>query len=115
MGDSAKFGDRSMTRKNKKGLKLGPAPVQETPNSLADKFETLELEAELKLGLTAEDLQIINELGAGNGGTVSKVMHKATKMVMARKVRLTFPPLLESPGGGSVSLIRHLRHFRLFA
>ncbi|RPA73647.1 Pkinase-domain-containing protein [Ascobolus immersus RN42] len=86
MGDSAKFGDRSMTRKNKKGLKLGPAPVQETPASLADKFETLELGAELKLDLRAEDLQVINELGAGNGGTVSKVMHKASKMVMARKV-----------------------------
>ena len=28
----------------------------------------------------------MKELGAGNGGTVSKVMHAATKVVMAKKV-----------------------------
>jgi hypothetical protein len=28
----------------------------------------------------------LKELGAGNGGTVSKVMHASTKVVMARKV-----------------------------
>lgn len=34
-----------------------------------------------------EDLEIINELGAGNGGTVSKARHIPTGAIMARKVR----------------------------
>ena len=34
----------------------------------------------------AEDLIVLRELGHGNGGTVSKVQHAATKVIMARKV-----------------------------
>lgn len=33
-----------------------------------------------------EDLEILHDLGAGNGGTVTKVWNKKRKCVMARKV-----------------------------
>jgi len=49
---------------------------------------TLELGVEFKLDLRAEDLKTIRPLGAGNGGTVSKVMHIPTKTIMAKKVRV---------------------------
>ncbi|RKP05393.1 kinase-like domain-containing protein [Thamnocephalis sphaerospora] len=45
----------------------------------------LEIGVELKLDLRPEDLQVIEELGAGNGGTVSKVMHMPTRVIMAKK------------------------------
>jgi mitogen-activated protein kinase kinase len=38
------------------------------------------------LDLKADELVVLRELGAGNGGTVSKVEHPATKIIMARKV-----------------------------
>ena len=41
---------------------------------------------EFRLDLRAEDLIVLKDLGAGNGGTVSKVQHAATKVIMARKV-----------------------------
>jgi mitogen-activated protein kinase kinase len=46
----------------------------------------LEIGVEFKLDLRAEDLEVVNELGAGNGGTVSKVRHIPTGAIMARKV-----------------------------
>lgn len=47
---------------------------------------TLEIGIEFKLDLRQEDLKVISELGFGNGGTVSKVMHLPTKTIMAKKV-----------------------------
>lgn len=47
----------------------------------------LEIGIEYRLDLKREDLEVMKELGAGNGGTVSKVRHMATGTVMARKVR----------------------------
>ncbi|CRK48751.1 hypothetical protein BN1723_020639, partial [Verticillium longisporum] len=41
---------------------------------------------EYKLDLKQEDLEVLKELGSGNGGTVSKVRHVLTGTVMARKV-----------------------------
>jgi len=38
--------------------------------------------------LTHEDFDNLGDLGAGNGGVVTKVRHKLSKLVMARKVRL---------------------------
>ena len=38
--------------------------------------------------LRDEDLERIQELGAGNGGVVLKVNHKPTNLVMARKVSI---------------------------
>lgn len=92
------FGARTLKRKNVKGLALSapPAPKQQTPadndphgfGSIGHgaQADTLEIGLEFKLDLKSEDLIVIKELGAGNGGTVSKVMHATTKVVMARKV-----------------------------
>ena len=55
-------------------------------NQESERTDTLEIGLEFKLDLRSEDLVVLKELGAGNGGTVSKVMHATTKVVMARKV-----------------------------
>ena len=91
---------RTLGRKNVKGLALTPAPkVAPAPsagdaqipgalgNSVA-RSDTLEIGVEFKLDFKTEDLIVLKELGAGNGGTVSKVMHAATKVIMAKKVFL---------------------------
>lgn len=86
------FGARTLKRKNVKGLALNkPAP----PPARKDNHDEqqgdgqsaqLEIGIEYKLDLKREDLEVLKELGAGNGGTVSKVRHIATGTVMARKV-----------------------------
>ncbi|KAH7412049.1 kinase-like domain-containing protein [Phaeosphaeria sp. MPI-PUGE-AT-0046c] len=90
------FKPKTMKRKNLKGLALSapppkPAPSAgdaQVPGGIAndDKQDTLEIGVEFQLDLKAEDLIVLRELGSGNGGTVSKVQHAATKVVMARKV-----------------------------
>ncbi|KAK2736186.1 MAP kinase kinase (MEK) [Myotisia sp. PD_48] len=93
------FKARTLKRKNVKGLalksasKIGPNTADgdvQIPgalgNSESTRTDTLEIGLEFKLDLRSEDLVILKELGAGNGGTVSKVMHASTKVVMARKV-----------------------------
>lgn len=90
------FKTKTMKRKNVKGLALSapaPRPAQPaTPDGESiggqdgGRADTLEIGVEFRLDLKSEDLQVIKELGAGNGGTVSKVMHTATKVVMARKI-----------------------------
>lgn len=57
-------------------------------NKLSEQLATLELGVEFKLDLKNEDLQVLDELGSGNGGTVSRVLHVPTKAVMAKKVLL---------------------------
>lgn len=42
-------------------------------NKLSEQLATLELGIEYKLDLKNEDLTTLSELGAGNGGTVTKV------------------------------------------
>lgn len=93
------FKARTLKRKNVKGLALS-APPSKTPNpsegdsqipgalgnSESNRADTLEIGLEFKLDLRSEDLIVLKELGAGNGGTVSKVMHATTKVIMARKV-----------------------------
>ncbi|KAF9728721.1 hypothetical protein PMIN01_13101 [Paraphaeosphaeria minitans] len=96
MADSA-FKTKTMKRKNVKGLALSapppkPAPSAgdaQAPGGLGqddNRTDTLEIGVEFRLDLKAEDLIVLRELGAGNGGTVSKVQHAATKVVMARKI-----------------------------
>jgi mitogen-activated protein kinase kinase len=63
---------------------IRPEPVV---SDLSEQMATLELGVEFKLDLRQEDLKTIERLGAGNGGTVSKVMHIPTKTIMAKKVR----------------------------
>lgn len=38
--------------------------------------------------LSVEDFENLGELGAGNGGVVTKVLHKRSGLIMARKVRI---------------------------
>ncbi|KAJ5798168.1 Dual specificity protein kinase FUZ7 [Penicillium pulvis] len=93
------FKPRTMKRKNVKGLALNAAPKPaanasdgdaQVPgaigNSESNRTDTLEIGLEFRLDLRSEDLVTLKELGAGNGGTVSKVMHASTKVVMARKI-----------------------------
>ncbi|KAF2133833.1 kinase-like protein [Dothidotthia symphoricarpi CBS 119687] len=91
------FKTKTMKRKNVKGLALSapppkPAPSAgdaQVPGGLAnsqDRPDTLEIGVEFRLDLKADDLIVLRELGHGNGGTVSKVQHSATKVIMARKV-----------------------------
>lgn len=91
---------RTMGRKNFKGLGLSSAPKvppapsagdAQIPGALGNnvaRSDTLEIGVEFKLDFKTEDLIVLKELGAGNGGTVSKVMHAATKVIMAKKVNL---------------------------
>ncbi|KAJ5116449.1 hypothetical protein N7456_000797 [Penicillium angulare] len=93
------FKARTLKRKNVKGLALNAAPKPtanasegdaQVPgavgNSESNRSDTLEIGLEFRLDLRSEDLVTLKELGAGNGGTVSKVMHASTKVVMARKI-----------------------------
>lgn len=93
------FKPRTMKRKNVKGLALNGAPKAasnpseqdaQAPGAMGNaepsRSDTLEIGLEFKLDLRSEDLITLKEVGAGNGGTVAKVMHATTKVVMARKV-----------------------------
>ncbi|KZF19000.1 kinase-like protein [Xylona heveae TC161] len=92
------FKARTLKRKNVKGLALnasqpkpsapsaGDAQIPGALGNSIDRPDTLEIGVEFRLDLRSEDLIVLKELGAGNGGTVSKVVHAATKVVMARKV-----------------------------
>ncbi|KAI5290541.1 MAP kinase kinase (MEK) [Ascosphaera atra] len=105
------FQARSLKRKNVKGLALNAAATARPPLNRCDSNSTgqtkdgtdsaadditggyngmtsgeLEIGLEFKLDLRSEDLVVLKDLGAGNGGSVSKVMHASTKVVMARKV-----------------------------
>ncbi|KAK4645359.1 MAP kinase kinase (MEK) [Podospora bellae-mahoneyi] len=84
------FAPRSMKRKNVKGLALTPAAPKPPPTAEnarpKGEDEQLEIGIEFNLDLKPEDLEIIKDLGAGNGGTVSKVKHIPTNTVMARKI-----------------------------
>lgn len=92
------FKARTLKRKNVKGLALSaptpksPAPSAgdaQIPGAIGNdsaRPDTLEIGVEFKLDLRSEDLIVVKELGAGNGGTVSKVFHAATRVVMAKKV-----------------------------
>lgn len=101
------FAPRSMKRKNVKGLALTPAAPKPPPtadnasfshsrNSQSeDTSAQLEIGIEFNLDLRPEDLEIIKDLGSGNGGTVSKVRHIPTNTIMARKVcRLHIPDVV---------------------
>jgi hypothetical protein len=90
---------RTLKRKNVKGLALNaPAPRTVAPSESdlqipggigsesTRQTAQLEIGIEYKLDLKREDLEVLKDLGAGNGGTVSKVRHMATGTVMARKV-----------------------------
>ncbi|KAI1810870.1 kinase-like domain-containing protein [Poronia punctata] len=95
------FAPRSLNRRNKKGLALAaPKPPPTASNSgggsgwgaggsRADdggNEAQLEIGIEFNIDIRPDDLEIVKELGSGNGGTVSKVKYKPTGTMMARKV-----------------------------
>ena len=90
------FKARTMKRKNVKGLALSaptkpPAPSEEDAqlpgaNGNNGRADTLEIGVEFRFDLKGEDLEMIKELGSGNGGTVAKVRHTGWNVVMARKI-----------------------------
>ena len=102
---SDNFKTKTMKRKNVKGLALSAGAPKSPEPSTSDaqipggrgnqnaQLDTLEIGVEFQLDLKTDDLVILRELGAGNGGTVSKVMHPATKIIMARKVGDTYAPI----------------------
>jgi mitogen-activated protein kinase kinase len=53
---------------------------------LSNALANLDMNAEIKFELKAEDLKDLQELGAGNGGSVKKVEHIPTGTIMAKKV-----------------------------
>ena len=89
-----------MKRKNVKGLALSAPPPKPTPkpsepdamipgsiaNPNSRRDDTLEIGVEFQPDWRAEDLEVLKDLGAGNGGTVSKVRHTGWNLVMARKI-----------------------------
>jgi mitogen-activated protein kinase kinase len=94
---------KSMNRRNRKNLALTPAAPKPSASSNNDDQQPgwgfggsraeeagqeaqLEIGIEFNLSLRQEDLEIVKELGSGNGGTVSKVKHLPTGTTMARKV-----------------------------
>lgn len=99
MSEEGGLKPKTLKRKNLKGLKLAEPALKAAPkevvyddeDALNSQLDTLEIGVEFRLDLRAEDLLVIHELGAGNGGTVSKVMHQTLKTVMAKKVRLPRP------------------------
>jgi mitogen-activated protein kinase kinase len=54
---------------------------------LSNALANLDMNAEIKFDLKAEDLKDLQELGQGNGGSVKKVEHLPTGTIMAKKVR----------------------------
>lgn len=93
------FTARTLKRKNVKGLALNapaPRPIapsesdQPVPGHVNEnnnrQTAQLEIGIEYRLDLKREDLEVLKELGSGNGGTVSKVRHVVTGTIMARKV-----------------------------
>ncbi|KAI7869513.1 kinase-like domain-containing protein [Spinellus fusiger] len=86
-------------KRNFKNLALNNSPLAAVPSPLPLKsgrqeeydelykdLSDLQIGLELRLSLRTEDLETMEELGAGNGGIVTKVMHLPTKTVMAKKV-----------------------------
>ncbi|KAJ3045267.1 MAP kinase kinase (MEK) [Rhizophlyctis rosea] len=53
---------------------------------IVQPLSELSLPQETKLDLKMEDITILDELGAGNGGTVNKARHNPTNTIMARKI-----------------------------
>jgi len=92
------FKARTMKRKNVKGLAL-QAPARpaapsiedaQLPGSIANanssRTDTLEIGVEFRPDWRSEDLELLKDLGAGNGGSVSKVRHTGLNIVMAQKI-----------------------------
>lgn len=56
--------------------------------TLSNTLANLDMNAETRFDLRNEDLKDLQELGQGNGGSVKKVEHIPTKMIMAKKASI---------------------------
>ncbi|EGO24145.1 hypothetical protein SERLADRAFT_470947 [Serpula lacrymans var. lacrymans S7.9] len=56
--------------------------------TLSNTLANLDMNAETRYDLRNEDLKDLRELGQGNGGSVKKVEHTPTGMIMAKKIVL---------------------------
>lgn len=65
-------------QKTLEGLDLDDQQRKRLENFLSQKQKVGEL--------SCEDFENLGELGAGNGGVVTKVLHKRSGLIMARKV-----------------------------
>lgn len=65
-------------QKTLEGLDLDDQQRRRLENFLSQKQRVGEL--------SCEDFENLGELGAGNGGVVTKVLHKRSGLIMARKV-----------------------------
>ena len=59
-------------------------------SSLYDTIAKME-GGELKIELRNEDFKDLHDLGQGNGGSVKKVEHIPTGIIMAKKVWIDYP------------------------
>ncbi|TFY76083.1 hypothetical protein EWM64_g7929, partial [Hericium alpestre] len=57
-------------------------------STLSNTLAKLDMNAETKYDLRDEDLKDLQELGAGNGGSVKKIEHVPTQTIMAKKIVL---------------------------
>ncbi|KAI8968667.1 kinase-like domain-containing protein [Pilobolus umbonatus] len=74
-----------------------PPTIKEAEyDNLYKNLNDLEIGLELRLDLREEDIQELEELGAGNGGTVYKVVHLPSKTIMAKKT-MYHQSVLDSP------------------
>ena len=66
--------------------KLDELEMDDVQRTRLESFLTMKATV-LALGeLAGDDLEKLEELGAGNGGVVTKVRHRPSKFIMARKV-----------------------------
>jgi mitogen-activated protein kinase kinase len=61
-------------------------PATSQDGGIVTQLASLQLGVEFKLDLKEGDFETISDIGSGNGGNVSKVLHVPTKTVMAKKV-----------------------------
>lgn len=63
------------------------SPSRSSYHSLQERLATMEIgHPDATMDLRAEDFCTLDELGQGNGGSVSKVEHIPTQKIMAKKV-----------------------------
>lgn len=76
------------TKKKKPGLSLPASlPGSKQGGDVEEtRLEALVVPQNLALDLKSDEIVTLAELGAGNGGTVSKVRHTPTQTIMARKI-----------------------------
>lgn len=66
--------------------KLDELEMDDNQRKRLESFLTMKATVLDKGELNGDDLEKLEELGAGNGGVVTKVKHKPSNLIMARKV-----------------------------